>query len=126
MEHRVVLYIKQTDPSPHLYIDVKWDDVSNSLVVYTYTGPSGTPVLITSGSDLVSSDYFIIFGETGSDPRHNSNKKYTFCDGANLITFDPVTVFPYSRKVTNVNHFSCASRKSFFIRPFHNNLSATD
>lgn len=85
------------------HINVYWDDSAEALEVQKFLGaPDPTGDVMTTGPDL---------GAEGIDHAIVTNTPiaYSFCDGGNLQTFTHKSLFPYVDKISNVNHFSCAS-----------------
>jgi hypothetical protein len=86
------------------YINVYWDDVANSFKARKYADGNDTVgMIIIMGPDL---------GADRVDFNYKSTVApipYSFCDGNKLQTFRPKSLFPYAEKLSQDNHFSCAT-----------------
>jgi hypothetical protein len=108
---------------PGMLMEVYWDDSIDDYFVQTFTTEAATtPITRTAsspGTSFVSlgairTNYSIIAGfpqntfDRDAPSADNYYSNYKFCDGANLQVFKVDTRFPFAKKVSLVDHFSCA------------------
>jgi hypothetical protein len=104
------------------FINVYWDDVAAAFVVHHFDDENDTTgTVLTSGPDL-GADRFdyekvdgivrppepVVRGGTPDPPGTVYGSRYRFCDATTLVSFTPISLFPYAKKVLTENHFSCA------------------
>lgn len=99
------------------FVEVYWNDVTAAFEVYEYDDDSDTSgTLRTSGPDLGlegrirNPDYEYISGlnYTTVDGQRIQLLNYSFCEGTTLQIFQGQPLFPYAKRGSIDNHFSCA------------------
>lgn len=100
------------------YINVYWDDVAGAFAVHHFDDENDTTeTVLASGPDLGADriDFDKVDGIV-RPPRGGSSSDgtvygsvYRFCNGTTLVSFTPISTFPYSKRVETANHYSCAT-----------------